>query len=374
MRPRNIAITTVAFAASLGAQAPAHLSLGPASGRLSEEFTMISSARELADGRVLVVDDRDKRLGVADFSAGTFTMIGRQGRGPGEYTQVTRLWPLGGDSTLVADLFAQRWLLLVGDRIVTTIAGDNAAIRATRGWLYGADRHGFVIGNAPGARPMEDSMFAIRINRTTGIVDTLARLGRGERGPAAGAAGAARAAGGAASGPRRFMMSLATQDYATLFADGWVGVARVSPYRVDWCSPEGRCTRGQPLSGSGNAMTDADRRAYMTYSRKVANWPRTDNLDETAGWPSVVPPFSSNPGLIDGTPTLPLGDGRLVIHRTPSARMPKNSYDIIDRAGHLAAQLTLETNQRIVGFGARSAYLVVIDDDGIQRLTRHPWP
>jgi hypothetical protein len=46
----------------------------------------------------------------------------------------------------------------------------------------------------------------------------------------------------------------------------------------------------------------------------------------------------------------------------------------VNRRGGLDGQLVLATNERVVGFGARSVYLSVTDDDGIQRLRRHPWP
>ena len=36
--------------------------------------------------------------------------------------------------------------------------------------------------------------------------------------------------------------------------------------------------------------------------------------------------------------------------------------------------LSMSPNERIVSLGAKSAYVAVTDDDGIQRLRRHPWP
>jgi hypothetical protein len=38
------------------------------------------------------------------------------------------------------------------------------------------------------------------------------------------------------------------------------------------------------------------------------------------------------------------------------------------------ASLELPADQHIVGFGARSIYVIVTDDDGLQHLQRHPWP
>ena len=37
-------------------------------------------------------------------------------------------------------------------------------------------------------------------------------------------------------------------------------------------------------------------------------------------------------------------------------------------------QLIMSPNECIVSLGAKSVYVAVTDDDGIQRLRRHPWP
>ena len=57
-----------------------------------------------------------------------------------------------------------------------------------------------------------------------------------------------------------------------------------------------------------------------------------------------------------------------------SADHPETRYDIVNRRGVLDGQLTMPSNERIVSIGATSVYVAVIDDDGIQRLRRHPWP
>ena len=38
------------------------------------------------------------------------------------------------------------------------------------------------------------------------------------------------------------------------------------------------------------------------------------------------------------------------------------------------ARLQLPPDHQIVGFGARSVYVVVTDEDDLQRIQRHPWP
>jgi hypothetical protein len=53
---------------------------------------------------------------------------------------------------------------------------------------------------------------------------------------------------------------------------------------------------------------------------------------------------------------------------------PENRYDIVDRTGRLVRGVTLPENQRLVGVGRSGAYVAETDEDGIQRLRRHPWP
>ena len=60
--------------------------------------------RELPDGRVLVADPLGGELYAVDMDAGTRTVVGRRGQGPGEYQQPDAVWPLPGDSTLLVDL------------------------------------------------------------------------------------------------------------------------------------------------------------------------------------------------------------------------------------------------------------------------------
>jgi hypothetical protein len=96
-------VTFLAVAIGLRAQEPNRLSLRPPALQFAEEFTAITSVREIAGGRVLVIDERDNRIVVADFVKNTATRIGRVGSGPNEDRRVGRLWPLDGDSTVMVD-------------------------------------------------------------------------------------------------------------------------------------------------------------------------------------------------------------------------------------------------------------------------------
>jgi hypothetical protein len=90
--------------------------------------------------------------------------------------------------------------------------------------------------------------------------------------------------------------------------------------------------------------------------------------DSITDWPATLPPYRSP------VPMLSAPDGRLLIPRLPTAELVDTRYDVVNRRGALDAQLVLPPNERIVGFGPSSVYVAVADDDGIQRIRRHPWP
>lgn len=350
---------------------------------LAEEFTELSGLRELRDGRVLVTDIRDGRLVVADFKTGSVQQIGRKGNGPGEYRQVARIWALGGDSTLVKEPFAPRWMMLVGDKVVATVGSSDPALTAVAmGPLQGTDAVGRVYAttfgkNARGVPAIEEPLVLLRVDRRSARVDTMARVQHEElwkRG--AGLATppmAERAAGGAPNAPKRYSIALMAPDQVAVFTDGWVAIARPDPYRVDWCRPDGRCTEGKPMGYEKPAMTTQEKQAYLDAAKITHSWPPTTKVDETSNWPSYVPPFAS-PSGIDGSAVLAMPDGRAMVARLPSASVRMRRYDIVSRAGVVEAQLQLPLQERVVGFGTKTIYVSVIDADGVQRLRRHVWP
>jgi hypothetical protein len=371
-------------AAAAGAQTPATIALKPTNARLSEEFTVLGSIRELSDGRVLVSDEKDKRLVVADLKANTVAPIGRLGDGPGEYRQPGQLYAFGGDTTVVPERFLRRWMLLDGARHVSTIGPDALAASKTSLLIYGSDSHGSVVAldyplQVPGMWVDPDSVFVTRYERGRGRVDTLARAATTRAN--AGVAGATIAEavggrGGSAAGKGRYMVGVQTPDQVAMFADGWIAIAHARPYHVDWCAPAPaiRCTVGAAIVAKNPPMTEREKSAYLAWIAKTTKWPPTSNVDETGGWPDIVPPFVMPQRRLDGRGVFAASDGRLVIERFPSADEPATQYDIIDRRGVRTERMALRWNQRIVGFGAASVYVAVVDGDGIERLERHPWP
>jgi len=344
---------------------PASSRLPAADAVLDAEFTRIVAVRELADGRVLVSDAGDRKLFVADFTRQDARPIGREGQGPGEYRSVGQLLPLAGDSTLLVDGGAGRWLLLANDSIVATVAADAPAIREGARLPLGADARGNVLasrgmGGAPGAIAISsgtDSTWLLRVSRRTGTADTIARL-------------MPRPARITIQGPQDrptgvsiMVNPLAAGDLATMFPDGSVTIARVRPYRVDRVAPDGRLTPGPDLPFSRTAVTMREKEAVMRRAAEASG--REPNPVESVGdWPDELPPFLTG-ALLSGR------DGRTWILRTRSAAAPEARYDVVDPAGRLIARYVLPPNESIVGFGREVIYSILTDEDGLQHLRRH---
>lgn len=350
-------------------RAPA-IQLSPSTAVSRGTFTGVRSVRELHDGRVLVADRSERRLYIIQLDSPEKTVIGREGSGPGEYRGIGWLYSLSPDSTLFTDSYDGRWNLLTGSEIVETLSQYESLVGLLSARVSGTDHFGHVLGvsghgfsGPQRRRASADSLVLILAERSTGAADTLAVIrGRGEfpvhRQPA--------------EGNRPTMLiggnPLASEDQALLFPDGWIAVARVSPYRVDWRSPDGRWHRGAALPHE-QVRTD-DREKCAALNRWIGGL-RDCDPSILEPWPEVVPAFvpsRERPDLF-ATP-----DGRLVIARTPTARFPGHRYDVVDRDGALTGVITLPENEVLIGFGSNSVYILVTDELDLQRLRRHPWP
>lgn len=350
------------------------LDLQPADAGLAERFTGVTSVRELSNGQVIVTDERENRIVLADFRRDSVSLIGRRGRGPEEYGRVGRLWPLRGDSSLMHDRDQGRWLLFDGPRIVETVSAGDAAVRATGGVrLHGANGEFVVAQLFPTHRGefTADPAEVVRVRRSDGRSETIARIAPFNDGtpPKAEAA----AAGTAPPTHPVYVMSLFVNDRIAHFTDGWTAIARYNPYRVDWCPPDNKCITG-PVLETPRPMTDDEKRAHLNVAQEMVGWPLTTSLEQTDdSWPKIVPPFIDPVRIMDGSPVYPLTDGRLLVERFPTG-VPQWTYDVIDRRGVLVGRLTLPRGERIVAIGKSSIYTVAQDEFELQELRRHPWP
>ena len=377
MRPVIVLATVVCPAVSL-AQAPKRVALPPHDARFEQPFGRVTGVRELSDGRIIVGDPNDLGLVVADFRSQTTKPISRKGAGPNEYGMVARLFPIGGDSTLMPDIMQRRYLVLDGDRVVITVPPDNPTVKATQGIFLGADAAGHVIRETYDQSPAgesvsgaADSSYLVRYHRSTAHVDTVATLMRRPM---------VTIRETNAKGENTFVgmraLRLRVGEQYIVHPDGWIAIVRINPFRVDWRSPDGRWTLGAPLPVPVIRMTAREKQASLarTAASQATNRssgppPQLPQQMRTPDddWPDVMPPYLQ--GEITFSP-----DGDVIFRRQPSAEYPGVAYYVVDRRGRLLGIIDLKANERIISAGARSLYVVESDSDDLQYIRRHPWP
>lgn len=333
-----------------------------------EEFSRVTSVRELADGSALAIDVLEQRIVHLTWDGQVATQVGRIGSGPEEYRGLYTLTPLGGDSSLAADGTLRRVLVLEGPRIVGVLPPDHAFVTYLGLDFSGGDAHSRVLAvrsaaSAKGTSPLfADSTYVVLMHVRGTMADTVAALrgarARPQRMPTRGGGG----------GRIDIVMNpLLVPEQALLFPDGWIAIARAHPYRVDWISPMGTLSPGKSLPALAPVVDDEEKRAAFMRDGERSPAEAANLASTVEDWPAVVPPFTR--GALLAAP-----NGQLVIRRMPTAREPQNRYDVVDRRGVLVARLALPPHERIAGFGRNTVYIVVIADDGVQRLRRHRWP
>ena len=380
-RAALISVVIGRHAASQRGGAPP-VQLRAATATLREDFTRVSGVRELADGRLLVSDIMEERVVVADFAGQKVEPIGRRGEGPAEYRRPSAMYALRGDSTVL--MASSRWLIFNGAEIVSIVPPDNPGVAATFAGLRYADASGNLAGwsvdrPTPGVEDagVHDSGTIIFVRRQSARIDTIAKVVRTPQ--------RFFAWNDPATGMTQFNASaaaFATSEDFLLFPDGWLAVIRLNPYRVEWRTPGGKWIRGAPLPLPLARVTDREKAFYMKRWERAANAPVNQYLHAPAElrpalmsaarrrfteFPEFVPPFM-------GMSAVPTPEGNVVIPRTPTADEPTPIYDEVNRSGQLTRRIGLAAGQRIVGFGKRSIYVSSEDSDGLEHLSRHPWP
>ncbi|HEX3928827.1 MAG TPA: hypothetical protein VHW65_12600 [Gemmatimonadales bacterium] len=357
----RVALLLLMPAASAAQQAPV-ITLKPADGVLAHDMPLISSVRELADGRVIITDGRDNLINVADFAHHTVTQIGQVPGHPKDFVTAGLIYPFYHDTTVMttSDLrtMTHTWVMFDGVTVLGVIPNDSPLIMAISRIRGGTDTAGCIlatqVSHSMAGEPLQgtDSIYLVSVDHATALPDTVAHLAQSS-GP-----GTMVHKGDSVDAFTKPMES------AAMAPDGWIAVVRVNPYRVDWRSPDGRWLLGTPIPIPSAPLTAADKERYMP---PIVNNPPEGWPTPGVRWPATMPPTR---GLANAMAT---PDGCVLVARVTSGAEHGTSYDRIDRHGALAGTLTLPEGQNIVAFGAHSAYVLIRKDDSAT-LERHPWP
>ncbi len=360
MRPSVLLAATAMVAAST-AQAQVverHLPAKPVAEAI-EPFSEIRSIRELASGRLIVLDSRDQTIQEIDLEGRDAGAIGRRGKGPGEYQHATVLiaWP--GDSTAVVDGGNDRLLLIGPDAKpagVVRNVGDEAVsprLRAadSRGRLY-LTAYVMKIGGDKFVPP--DSQHIERLDPRSGRIDTMATVA------AAHSEVRVNRTGNDVSSVEVSRRPFAVGDEWDVAPDGRVAIVRRNSYRLDQIMPDGRLVRGPPIPVAVLRLTEADKKEYLA-SLPNAGRARVASMD----WPETRSPFPLRA-------VIAMPNGETWVHRNQAAGARDTRYDVFGPAGTLIARLILPRDRRIVAVSARWFYVARTDGDGLQYLERYP--
>lgn len=391
--PKTFTLTIVALGlgvAPLTAQQVPTTPLGARTARVEEPYTSIAAVRELPDGRVLVVDSRDKFLQLVDLRSGSASRIGREGSGPGEYRSPSGLFPLPNGEALLADPALARFLRIdaVG-KVVETIRYPEGIVPGMRprgsdaagGVYFEGSSLGMPGGGPDGGILVADSLPVIRWDRRTGKVDSLMLIKGPQIRVTVSGQGNARN-----FGVRR--QPFTSRDGWAVGSDGRIVVVRSDPYRVDTRTPTGERTRGAVIALQEIPVTQADKDAYLAglqaerRSMSLAGDGRGNSGQSTSApsspppplpgadefdWPVRMPYFDAN--SVQMSPT-----GELWCERIRARGDDIPVYDVFDARGRLVRRVTFPARTRLVGFGDGSLYAARSDEDDLQYLERYRIP
>jgi hypothetical protein len=346
-----------------------------------EPFTQVASIRELRDGRVLVLDRRDRIVLIVDFRNGKSTTVGREGTGPGEYVQPGRLFELGPDTTAIYDGPARRFVTVgpdgkTGDAFRFDLA--TGAGRQRGGIPKWSDAQGriFTEGSvyAVGELRAADSTAITRFSRGAQKGDTLAYVYLDKE------TIQVRDLPGGGTSVSNGVKAFASRDDWVALADGGVAVVRVTNYHVDWYSPSGARTAGPVVKTDAIPVTDADK-AQSKKERLAAMrsaMPRNGGTNASAppadmvGLPDLLFPMVKPPFEVGST--LARSNGEVWVQRSRTARDRIAVYDVFTKAGGLIGRVAFPPATRVVGFGNTTLYTVRLDDDDLQYLEQWRLP
>lgn len=337
----SIGLSLGASCADIAAQAPLLSRFTRPVWTSSQSFTTIVAVRELPDGRVLLTDVDEHQLYLLDRSGQNAAQVGRVGSGPGEYGSPTVLLPMPGDSTLLLDRDARRFLMLDPSGRLASTSPFPPELTAMAPHLRGADLKGRLYFQA---KPMSDRpdgvVSLLRWDRQAGRIESVATVRLPAPRPVSLPSGASM---------RRIMPYSPSDDWG-IAPSGRVILVRADPYRIEWVAPDGSVGRGAIMPARPVPVTDADKRA-----------------NEPKGPPFRLEYPKAKPAIVAGHTVID-PEGRAVVCRSRAAGAPSSQWDVFDPSGRLLGTQQLPSNRKIVAVSRRLVYVVKTDADDLQWL------
>lgn len=359
----TIGVMLAGQAATAAAQdrVPARM-LGAAEAEGAETFSQVRGFRELTDGRVLITDQRERKIVLLDFSRGTATRVGREGPGPGEYQLATDLVGMPGDTTLLGDVGRGLDVLSV----ITPegkIEGSRKIPAGTRfTYIFGVDAAGNLYVPAAttrlGGQAAPDSVPIVRADLRRNTVDTVFFMRTIPRDPAA---------------PNPYN----PRHQWAIGGDGRAAIVDVERYQVTWVAPDGRRTVGEPIPHERHAVTPRDEEEFRELARRVSGLGQAGVSRVGGAAPSQRPAMtfpSHKPAFFGNDAVMIAPNGELWVRRSQRAGERAPLHDVIDGTGKRIATVTLPPDTKLLALGARGIYLARYDADDLIHIQRYRYP
>lgn len=404
----HLLISAAAGSSTLGAQAksiPIRTVTAPIDSK--EPFITPPTVRGLPDGRLLVNDQRGKRLVVFDSTLSSFVIMADSASTSGvSYPYTGLINPLmryTGDSSLMADYEARTYLVIdpsgkIARAMAPVKSGDLMAGSRTWPQNPGADNQGRLIfrGNETrqqpkaGDPPITDTRDTITIVRADFNLRTTDTIG---------AFSVPRVPGtvftplpnGKSAGVMTINAGLSGPDEFAVLSDGTLAIVREHDYVVDWVSPDGAKSSTGKLPFEWVRQTDEMKQARIDSMKRVIDSVSTTrpygmviryNRATAEGAPArqdtIIPTVQFAPltAMADYPTPFRRGqvktdeDGNLwVLPTTTSLSKGGLLFDVINRKEGLHERVQLPFGYVIAGFGKGGVVYLAKNDAAAKNWT-----
>ncbi|MBP9105160.1 MAG: hypothetical protein KBF56_00205 [Gemmatimonadaceae bacterium] len=293
--------------------------------------------RELRDGRVLVVDAKDREVSLMSANGVRIRKVGRTGAGPLEYRWPIRILPLPGDSSLVVDRELRRVLLIAPDATPLGVVSPPPGVGQIDYDVIGDAQGGVVFPAAWHGTDADPFVLIIRWDRRAGRVDTVGKMQMR----------AIVTTGDPKRGITERGIYYSPNDVLLPRPAGGFFLLRGKDYHLEVIQP-GRAVQSFPaVPYKPVELSAAEKREESANGTLV---------------PAHKPAFNE---------AIASPDGEIWVRRMVVDGSTQNRYDVLDAKGVLLRTVVLPRARRVVALSATRVYIARVDDDGLNWLEAH---
>lgn len=341
---------------------PAITPLGPPQARSGQGFTSIFDAVELADGRVLMTDNRERVIAIVDLEDGSVTPLGREGEGPEEYRSAFTILPQADGHFLIYDATLRRFLSVSPQGAVLGVEPLNPPPLQGFSAPRGPDADGYLYVSyrriGPGGLLPEATLYGWNPStEDLKEVASIANFAPGQQG----------------SG----FVPMPREDAWTFLPDGSVGLLVAEDYHLEWSGGAAGSSVGPALPHPRIKVGKDEREAWLDqFLAQPAGG--TARLEGGGGggssrsrppvdpgrFPEVVPPFEG--GYVPAAPW-----GEMWVRLEVLSDSTRTVFDVLNRRGALVRRVSVEGDAHVVGFGSDAVFLARKDPFDLAWLERY---